>query len=170
MIESAQTVIQEAQPIWPKPQALVRPARDGDIPALLELAQEGIDRCLVPDTAIDFDWLAQNWKRVIAAPELAWHAAVEVDGGLVGYSHGYCAPQWHTPKPMAYLSTMYVREAHRSSGSFNDLVRGFTAWAQEARCEGAWAALTNGMGGAAWDRLWRKHEYHYTGTMYERLF
>lgn len=159
---------QEAYPIWPETRPVIRLAHECDIPALVDLAQEGIDQCGVPETPVDRDWLAERWRDIMRHPELIWHAVVEINGEIVGYTHGYLGPQWHVPKPMAYLSTMYIREPHRSIRLFDWLIEGFVNWARTVGAEAVWSCLTNNMRGPVLDRLWRRRGFHPAGQMYER--
>ena len=161
-------MLQEAYPLWPALRPIARPARRDDIPALLGLAQEGIDNCLVPDTPIDRDHLATNWEKVFSRPDAFWHMVAEFEGELVGYTHGSLGGQWHTPRTMAYLCTMYIRKEHRSAALFGEMVESFVAWAKQVGAEATWSCLTNGMTGPILDRLWRRHGFHCVGTMYER--
>lgn len=161
-------MLQEAYPVWPETKPLIRPAVEADIPALLDLAQEGIDQCGVEETPVDREWLATKWREVLARPDKVWHAVVEVNGELVGYSHGFLGGQWHVPQPMAYLSTMYVKPAHRNIKVFDWLIDGFTKWAETVNAEAVWSCLTNSMCGPAVERLWRRKGFHPAGQMYER--
>ena len=161
-------MLQEPYPIWSAVRPEIRKAIEVDIPVLLDLAQEGIDQCGVPETPVDREYLTIAWRAVIASPDKTWHAVVDSEGVPVGYSHGFLGGQWHVAKPMTFLSTMYIKPEHRSIQVFDRLIDDFVDWSRSVNAEAVWSCLTNSMGGPVLDRLWRRKGFHPAGQMYER--
>ena len=155
-------MLQEAYPERPKP--VVRPACAADIPLLVDLCEEGVKHCGLAEDELDREVLARNLVLMLASPDHCIRLF-----GTSGYGHAFVGWNLHAPTKIVYVPHLYVRPGTRSLAVFDQFITEFAAFTRDRGATSMVGCTMNGIVSPAYDRLWARHGFRVTGTLYERF-
>jgi GNAT superfamily N-acetyltransferase len=136
---------------------MVRNAKAGDIPALIELgARMYIESRYSQNSPFDEEKCAELARNLISSPAGCLLVA-EKDGAVIGWLAGGIAEQWFSRQLMAFEYGLFIAPEHRGGTAGPRLAKAFITWAEEHGAAIINMGITTGV-----------HEER-TGDLYSRL-